>query len=237
MNRREPVPELVRDAGGQLAEARQRFLEPQLLLELDDAGEIGKEADRAARVAGALERRHRHAEMHSLHRPLHFDRPPHDWLAGRQTLGHDVGERRGAGKHVDIRVADVLGRKRQQTAPGGIEHFDASRAIDDHQTRGEAVGDLAAQQVGRLRARARRLLLRLELADGLLQRRRQDRGVGASAAQCALRIARAGKHTQQRERHHRDEHGDERGEADERVAEPRHDASPTQVRYARMAWP
>ena len=35
VNRREPVAELVGDAGGELAHTRQRFLQPQLLLELD----------------------------------------------------------------------------------------------------------------------------------------------------------------------------------------------------------
>ena len=35
VDRRQAVAELVRDAGGQLAEPRQRLLEPQLLLELD----------------------------------------------------------------------------------------------------------------------------------------------------------------------------------------------------------
>ena len=48
MDRGETVPELVRQAGGQLAQTGQRVLEPQLLFELGDRREIGEEADGAS---------------------------------------------------------------------------------------------------------------------------------------------------------------------------------------------
>ena len=51
MNRRQPVPEFVREAGGQLAEPRQRFFQAQLLFELDDRGQIGEQADRGLQRA------------------------------------------------------------------------------------------------------------------------------------------------------------------------------------------
>ncbi len=64
MNRREAVPEFVRQAGGQLAEPRQRFLQTQLLFELDDRGQVGEQADRGLQGAiAAGNRRHRDAEV------------------------------------------------------------------------------------------------------------------------------------------------------------------------------
>ena len=64
MNRGEPVPELVRQAGGQLAEPRQRFFQAQLLFELDDRGQVGEQADRGLQAAVAADnRRHRDAEV------------------------------------------------------------------------------------------------------------------------------------------------------------------------------
>ena len=53
VNRREAVAELVRDAGRQLADRREAFLEPQLLLEILDRRQIGEEADRAVQLAAA----------------------------------------------------------------------------------------------------------------------------------------------------------------------------------------
>ena len=51
VDRRQPVAELVRDAGGQLAEPRQAVLQPQLLLEIHDLGQVAEQADRAVRCA------------------------------------------------------------------------------------------------------------------------------------------------------------------------------------------
>ena len=51
MNRRQAVPELVRDAGRQLADRREAVLQPQLLLEILDRGQIGEQADRAVQLA------------------------------------------------------------------------------------------------------------------------------------------------------------------------------------------
>ena len=53
VNRRQPVAELVRDAGGQLADRRQAVLQPQLLFEILDRRQIGEQADRAVQLAVA----------------------------------------------------------------------------------------------------------------------------------------------------------------------------------------
>ena len=48
VDRRQAVAKLVRDPGGQLAEPCQRFLQPKLLFEMRDRGEIREQADDAA---------------------------------------------------------------------------------------------------------------------------------------------------------------------------------------------
>ena len=58
------VPELVGKTRGQLADAGERFLQPQLLLELHHFREIGEQADRRLQLpVGAGERRHAHAQI------------------------------------------------------------------------------------------------------------------------------------------------------------------------------
>ena len=60
----QPVAELVRDAGRQLADRREAVLQPQLLFEIFDSGQIREQADGAVHRARAVrQRRHRHAEM------------------------------------------------------------------------------------------------------------------------------------------------------------------------------
>ena len=53
---REPVPELVGDAGSQLADRRETFLQAQLLLELLNGGEIGEQAHGAVEWSLRLRR-------------------------------------------------------------------------------------------------------------------------------------------------------------------------------------
>ena len=45
VNRGEAIPEFVRQSGRQLAQTRQRFLEPQLLFQFDDRRQIREQAD------------------------------------------------------------------------------------------------------------------------------------------------------------------------------------------------
>jgi len=128
------------------------------------------------------------------------------------------------------------GRQIQEPPTGGIEHLDLPAGVDDDEPGGEAVGDLAPQVVRCVGPCARRLLLRLEPRDGILQRRRQDGGIGTVLAQVAGCVARTGDDAEDRERQHADEHRNRRRQPDERVAVLRHQASPAQVRYARSAW-
>ena len=51
MNGREAVSEFVGESGRQLAQPRQRVLEPQLFFQLDDVRQVGKEADCACSSA------------------------------------------------------------------------------------------------------------------------------------------------------------------------------------------
>ena len=102
--------------------------------------------------------------------------------------------------------------------PAGLKIRRCRRAIDDEQAGGQARDDLAAQPLRGLGARRHRLLLRLSLVDRLLQRRRQQRGLGAASRRCR-RASRARRgEPQHRERQHADEHADDRGQAEERVA-------------------
>jgi len=77
VNRRQPVAELVGDAGGELAHARQRFLQPQLLLELDDRREVREQADRPfAAVGGRRQAKHgKDQHHHDGHDHRHEDEP------------------------------------------------------------------------------------------------------------------------------------------------------------------
>ena len=60
VNRGEAVPELVRDARGQLAEPCEAVLQPQLIFEIRDLTEVAEQADRAVFVTAAVaDRRHR----------------------------------------------------------------------------------------------------------------------------------------------------------------------------------
>ena len=98
VNRRQAVAELVRDAGGQLAEARQRLLQPQLLLELDDVGQVREQADDAAAAApAAAKRRHGDAESATTGRDRGSSTVRRTIGAPRsQTLGDDASTSGGA---------------------------------------------------------------------------------------------------------------------------------------------
>ena len=165
----------------------------------------------------------------------HLDGAPHDRLAGLQAFGHHGRQRRRRRERLEVVRADALRGQAEQPAPGRIENLHPPARIDDEKAGHQAVGNLAAQLIGRGGAGAHRLLLRLQLADRLLQRGRQQHGVRAVLAQVPLGVARAGDDPQQREGQHADEHRDHRGEPDERVAKLRHDARPAHVRYARIA--
>jgi hypothetical protein len=91
------VPELVRDAGRELTETRQRVLQPQLLLELDDVGEVREEADDASEAVArrglgvpgspahrSRQGRHGDAEVRHRERLGHLQGASHDGAARGQ---------------------------------------------------------------------------------------------------------------------------------------------------------
>jgi hypothetical protein len=144
VNRREPIPEFVRDPRGQLTQPGERFLEPKLLLELDDVGKVRKQADRAARIGGARRGRDRDPEMRCRQPGWQFERTAHDGSAGLEAFGDDADQRRRCAKDLLIRRAERLDGHFEQAAAGRIQDVDKPVAVDDEQARGQAVGDLAA---------------------------------------------------------------------------------------------
>ena len=103
-------------------------------------------------------------------------------------------------------------------SPAGFRIRTSPSQADDEQAGRQARDDFAAQALGRVGARRGRALLRLQLGDRLLQRGRQQRGLGAAAARAALGVGGRGGKAQQRERQHRDQRGDQRRQAEQRVA-------------------
>ncbi len=90
---RQPVPELVREAGGQLTDARQRLLQAQLLLELHHFRQVGEETHRRLQIAFATgQRRHAHAEVRRPH--VEAQLPAHDRDAGAESVGDHLRQRR-----------------------------------------------------------------------------------------------------------------------------------------------
>src|SRR5262245_58985927 len=88
VNRREAVAEFVRDARRELAEFGERVLETQLLLEIDDRGDVREQADDAAIGPGRrAQRGDGYAHMGDRSGMRHFERASHDRLPGCQTLG------------------------------------------------------------------------------------------------------------------------------------------------------
>ena len=181
MNGREPVAELVRDARGQLPDLGQAVLQPQLLLELDDVGQIAEEADGAiARSGDGLDRRHRDAEVR---RPIAARREADGAAADRvprvEALLDDPGQRRRREQHGADVAAPVRFGHAEQAAAGGIERFDAAILADDEQARRQAGDDLAAQPLGRLGARRHRLFPHAQARQRVLHRRGHEGGFGA----------------------------------------------------------
>ena len=121
MDRRQPVAELVGDAGGELAEPREAVLQPQLLFEIDDFAQIGEQADRAVR-RDPLSSRIGETVMPRCDAPA----PGCAICTARRTIGRardeafvdDVGERRRVGEHLAVIAlrSAVLGKAEQPLA-------------------------------------------------------------------------------------------------------------------------
>src|SRR5262245_10272652 len=94
MDGRETIPELMRDARGELADGGQTFFQAQLLFEPPDFGEIGEQANRSMKLGPIIEkRRDGHAEMR---RPAlgfgQLDRPPRDRRPRREAFVDQIRE-------------------------------------------------------------------------------------------------------------------------------------------------
>src|SRR5215208_2835368 len=165
MNRREAVAELVREAGGQLTEARQRLFQAQLLFQLHDRRQIREEANHAgSRVSSTLDslcrrsgrlsfvqvrlqlpqRRHGHAEMN---RPAALDlhRSSKDRTRGCQTLFNQLHEWRKRQQHRVVVGANRIALHVNHRAPGPVEDLHAPTSMDYKQPRRQALDDVAAQ--------------------------------------------------------------------------------------------
>ena len=73
--------------------------------------------------------------------------------------------------------------------PAGLRMRTSPFESDDQQAGGQALDDFAAEPLGGLGAGRGGALLRLQLLDGLLQRRRQQRGLARAVAEVAPRVA------------------------------------------------
>ena len=206
MDRREAVAELVRDTRGELADLRQAVLQPQLLLELDDVGEVAEQADRAVRAPGSsADRRDRDAEVRRG-RSLGSMRAarPHDRLAGVEALLDHARERRGAEQHVVAVAAPVRVRHAEEPPAGGIERLDAPSSPT---TSRPDVRLAMISLLSRSEASARAAIAcscALQLADRFLHRRRHERGLGAASPR-ATRLSRRGEQAQHGKGQRRDE--------------------------------
>ena len=165
------------------------------------------------------ERRDGDAEVrHAVPRFRQDHRAPDDGDAPRQALVDDVEQRLLARRARDSPRGDGASGRSEHPAARRIEDADLAVQADDEQAGREARDDLAAQALRRVGARRRRALLRLQLRDRLLQRRRQERRLRAASVQVTPRVARRRGEAQQRERQHGDEARHERRQAEQRVA-------------------
>ncbi len=114
VDRGQAVAELVRDAGGQLPQPRQRFLEPQLLFQLAQRGEVRQQADDALAVAAGGERRHAEPRIDRAPRcsapRSRAAAPPRPW-PGTRRPGHAAARSRPAPR-------DSRGRRHRAPRPG-----------------------------------------------------------------------------------------------------------------------
>jgi hypothetical protein len=148
----------------------------------------------------------------------HLNGAPNDGASRGQRLGDDFDERRCRGEQLMVIGPGGTARDAEHPPGSQVHHLDAAAAIDDQQSGGEAVHDLAAQFLGSRGAGSHLEFLRLQLGDRLLKGRGQQRGLAIAAAAGAARLASSGDEAKQRERHDRSEYRDSHGEADERVA-------------------
>ena len=108
-------------------------------------------------------------------------------------------------------------REPQQAPAGRIDDADLAVEIDDDEAGREARDDLQAQPLGGLGPRRHRTLLRLELRDRVLERRRQQRVLHAALTIVATHVARGGRKAQHGEHEDGDEAADDARQPDQGV--------------------
>ena len=150
MNHGQAIAKLVRDAGRQLTDPGQALLEPNLLLEVVNRGEIGKQADRSLQSTIVIHhRRYRHPEVGGhvvAARWVELDRTTHDRMEFRQALLNEVSQwRHRAAFELAKHSARLTLIHPQQLPANRVEYLDPSRHIDDQQPRRQIADDLLAE--------------------------------------------------------------------------------------------
>ena len=184
MNRRKAVAELVRDPRGQLSDGREAVLQPQLLLEILDRRQVGEETDRPVQLSFAVEqRRHGHAEVDAASDLSAASRRGgrSAWRVFRHSsMTSSSGCSRGDGMN---EAASGSSRIRR---PAGLRVVTSPLRPT---TMAPAVRLEMISPLRRSDASARAAIARscsLQLGDGILQRRRQQRRVGAARSRTRL---------------------------------------------------
>jgi hypothetical protein len=148
-----------------------------------------------------------------------LDRPADHRFSRAQALGDKRRHGLGVRQHLAVR-APFLRRvpEAQQPAADRVHDLNAAGVVDHQQAGAEAGDDLVGDELGGLRARRHRALLRLELRHGFRERGGQERRLHAALARPASRLT-CGRHeAQHRERQHRDEDRHDRGQPEKRLA-------------------
>ena len=195
LNRRQAVPELVRDAGRQLPHRRQAVLQPQLLFEILHRRQIGEEADRAVQLPVLVrERRDADAEMRDAVPALEIlaqhDRTADDRRPAPQAFVDHFEQRPLALGRADTPRRSATRARARIRRPAGlrirIAPFSPTTSSPD--VRLEMISPLSRSDASARAAVARSCALSFD--HRLLQRRREQRRLHAVAAPAAPRVAR-----------------------------------------------
>jgi len=225
LDRRETVSKLVRDAGRQLADHCEAFLQAELFFELLHRRQVGEEADRAVQLPVFIgQRRHRDAQVRQRQAGIEVlgqrDRPADDRHAGLEAFVDDVQQWLLVRRPAIVGGGERFGNV-QHPAAGRIEDPELAVEADDEQPRGQARDDFAAEALRRVRARRGRPLLRFQPRDRFLERGRHQRVCMFDAA-ASFCVAGRGHEAQHGKSDHGDERGHDPGQEKQRVASWRH---------------
>jgi hypothetical protein len=146
----------------------------------------------------------------------HLQRAANDRPAGRQAFG-DCSRERSRGQR---EIGQARGRgpaEAKHLAAGRVQDPDCAATIDHEQPRREAIHDLRAQELGRVRALRVGAFLRLQLLNGILKRSSEKRRLTCVVSQHATVVACSRGEAQRRERHDGGDHADDRGETEQRL--------------------